>query len=160
MKPNRPVVCALALCAGSLLLQSPAQADSIRKAKATLNGCADPTVNVGTAFLFEVPSAEAVKIVEVFISVRGLTPGKHAVHIHANGACTNSCGDAGSHLDLGPDPNNPATLKPRHRGPVKINRRRTAAARCSPPPRGWRSGAGRPSGGRELSILTPTAARS
>ena len=68
MRPNTTVVCALALCAGSLLLQPPfARADSIRKAKATLNGCADPNVNIGTAFLFEVPSAEAVKAVKAWI---------------------------------------------------------------------------------------------
>lgn len=102
---NRTVVCALALCAGVALSSSPlAHAATVKKARAILNSCADPNVNVGTAFLVELPSAEAVKTVEVLITVRGLTPGQHAVHIHANGACTPTptCADAGSHLDLGP----------------------------------------------------------
>ena len=124
MQPNRTAVGVAALCAGALLLPSPGHADIVKKAKATLNGCADPTVNVGTAFLVEVPSAEAVKAVEVFITVRGLTPGKHAVHIHANGACTAACADAGSHLDLGPFGHNaPVTENhPYHSGDlVNIN---------------------------------------
>ena len=116
MQANRIVGCALALCAGALLWSAPAHADSVKKAKATLNSCADPTVNVGNAFLVELPSAEAVKTVEVFITVRGLTPGQHAVHIHAVGNCgstTAACGDAGSHLDLGPFGNN-APVQPNH----------------------------------------------
>ena len=112
MQANRIVGCALALCAGALL-SVPAHADSAKKAKATLNSCADPTVNVGNAFLVELPSAEAVKTVEVFISVRGLTPGKHAVHIHAVGSCENACAAAGSHLDLGPFGNN-TPVQPNH----------------------------------------------
>jgi Cu-Zn family superoxide dismutase len=124
MRPNQTVVCALALCAGSLVLHSPAQAQQVRKAKATLNSCANPDVNVGSAFLVEVPSAEAVKTVEVFISVRGLTPGKHAVHIHERGACTATCADAGSHLDQGPVTENTPVVAnhPWHQGDlVNIN---------------------------------------
>jgi superoxide dismutase, Cu-Zn family len=102
MQPNRTVVCALALCAGALLSSSPAHAGSVKKARAILNSCTDPSVNVGTAFLVELPSTEAVKTVEVLISVRGLTPGQHAVHIHAVGSCTPTCAAAGSHLDMGP----------------------------------------------------------
>jgi superoxide dismutase, Cu-Zn family len=102
MKPNPFFVRGVALCAGAVLACVPAQAQSLRKAKATLNSCANPSVNIGTAFLVELPSAEAVKTVEVLISVRGLTPGKHAVHIHEVGACTPTCAAAGSHLDLGP----------------------------------------------------------
>jgi Cu-Zn family superoxide dismutase len=96
------VVCAAALLA--VLAAAPVAADGIPRATATLHSCADPNVFVGTAFLVEVPSAEALKAVQVFLTVRGLAPGKHAVHIHAAGACTPvpSCADAGSHLDLGP----------------------------------------------------------
>src|SRR6185503_12522611 len=60
------------LYAGVVLACAPLQAQSLRKAKATLNGCVDPTINVGNVFLVELPSAEAVKTVEVLISVRGL----------------------------------------------------------------------------------------
>jgi Cu-Zn family superoxide dismutase len=80
-------------------------------AKATLQSC-DPTVTVsGTAFFTEVPSSEGVKVVDVTLFVRGLKPGKHAVHVHETGSCDNTvnsagvvvpCGGAGSHLDPGP----------------------------------------------------------
>jgi superoxide dismutase, Cu-Zn family len=116
MKPNPFVVRGVALCAGAVLACVPAQAQSLRKAKATLNSCANPSVNIGTAFLVELPSSEAVKTVEVLISVRGLTPGKHAVHIHEFGECgstTAVCGDAGSHLDLGPFAHN-LPVQPNH----------------------------------------------
>jgi superoxide dismutase, Cu-Zn family len=122
MKPNPSFV--LALCAGALLASAPAQAQSLRKAKATLNSCANPAVNVGTAFLVELPSSEAIKTVEVLISVRGLTPGKHAVHIHEVGACAPTCAAAGSHLDQGPHGHNlPVTENhPYHSGDlVNIN---------------------------------------
>ena len=67
-----------------------------------------------------------MKTVEVFISVRGLTPGKHAVHIHETAACTPvpTCAGAGSHLDLGPSGSNlPVTANhPYHSGDlVNIN---------------------------------------
>jgi Cu-Zn family superoxide dismutase len=123
MKPNPFCVRSFALCAGVVLACAPVQAQSLRKAKATLNSCASPTVNVGTAFLVELPSAEAIKTVEVLISVRGLTPGKHAVHIHEIGDCS-TCAAAGSHLDLGPFGNNvPVTANhPYHSGDlVNIN---------------------------------------
>jgi len=105
MKPNRTVACTAALLAGFVLSPAAsARADHIAKAKATLRSCADPGVVLGSALLVELPSAEAVKVVEVFLTVRGLAPGKHAVHIHAIAACTPAptCADAGSHLDLGP----------------------------------------------------------
>ena len=78
--------------------------DDVVKAKAKITSCTDGTF-VGTALLVERPSAEGVKVVDVFVTARGLTPGKHAVHIHAVGNCgatTVPCGAAGSHLDLGP----------------------------------------------------------
>jgi superoxide dismutase, Cu-Zn family len=123
MKPNPFYVRSFALCAGVVLACAPLQAQSLRKAKATLNGCVDPTINVGNVFLVELPSAEAVKTVEVLISVRGLAPGKHAVHIHEVGACM-PCSAAGSHLDLGPFGSNlPVTANhPFHSGDlVNIN---------------------------------------
>jgi superoxide dismutase, Cu-Zn family len=104
MNPMRRVPPAVALLSAFAFLPPPAAGDQITKAKATLRSCADPTFIVGSALLVERPSSEDVKVVEVFISVRGLTPGKHAVHVHAAAACTPSptCADAGSHLDLGP----------------------------------------------------------
>jgi Cu-Zn family superoxide dismutase len=74
--------------------------DDIVKAKARITSCADGSF-VGTAVLVERPSSEGVKVVDVFIRAQGLSPGKHAVHIHEVGTCT-PCSAAGSHLDLGP----------------------------------------------------------
>ena len=102
----RTPACVAVFLAGIVLPAASAPANHIPRATATLRSCADPDLVVGSAQLFEVPSAEAVKTVEVFVSVRGLTPGKHAVHIHAVGACTPTCAAAGSHLDLGPFGNN------------------------------------------------------
>jgi Cu-Zn family superoxide dismutase len=121
MKPNRLIVASAAVLLAGLAVQTArsstvpppssaeaasARSDRIAKAKATLHSCTDPNVAVGSVLLVEVPSAEAVKVVQVFISVHGLTPGKHAVHVHAVGACTPTCAAAGSHLDLGPFGNN------------------------------------------------------
>src|SRR5215510_1138420 len=55
--------------------------DDIVKAKARITSCTDGSF-VGTAILVERPSPEDVKVVDVFIRAQGLTPGKHAVHIH------------------------------------------------------------------------------
>jgi Cu-Zn family superoxide dismutase len=117
MKANRIVLCAAAIVAASVPWRAPAAATDLNKAKATLRSCADPTVVIGSALLVERPSSEALKVVEVFLSVRGLTEGKHAVHIHETGACE-PCSAAGSHLDLGPaGQNTPVTLNhPYHSG--------------------------------------------
>jgi Cu/Zn superoxide dismutase len=118
MKPNPLTVASAAvLLAGLAVPAATAQTDNIAKARATLVSCTETPVVLGSALLVEVPSAEAVKIVEAFISVRGLTPGKHAVHVHEVGACA-PCSAAGSHLDLGPFGHNvPVTANhPYHSG--------------------------------------------
>ena len=51
--------------------------------------------------LREQPSEEGIKLVDVSLEVRGLSDGKHAVHIHETGACE-PCGAAGGHHDPGP----------------------------------------------------------
>lgn len=56
---------------------------------------------LGAALLIERPSDEGVKQVQVAMRVRGLTPGKHAVHIHETGVCE-PCSEAGGHFDPGP----------------------------------------------------------
>lgn len=96
------------------------------RATARLASCTDGSF-VGTAILAERPSEEGVKVVDVLVHARNLTPGKHAVHIHEIGACT-PCSAAGSHLDLGPFPNNvPVTANhPYHSGDlvnIEIGRR-------------------------------------
>jgi Cu-Zn family superoxide dismutase len=70
------------------------------RAFATIEGCDNSAVS-GTAELIERPSGEGVKLVDVTIRVKGLKPGKHAVHIHETGTCT-PCGAAKGHFDPGP----------------------------------------------------------
>jgi len=78
-----------------------AWAQQFPRAQATITSCSDGSV-VGSAMLIETPSLEAIKNVTVMVSAAKLSPGKHAVQIHENGACTPTCAAAGSHLDLGP----------------------------------------------------------
>ena len=70
------------------------------RATADITGCEDAAVS-GTADLVEKPSDEGIKLVDVTIRVKGLKPGKHAVHIHETGNCT-PCGEAKGHFDPGP----------------------------------------------------------
>lgn len=110
--------------AAALVLPGPAfgDRDHVTRAKATILSCTDGSP-VGSLLLVERPSSEDLKVVDVFLTARNLSPGQHAVHIHAIGSCT-PCDAAGSHLDLGPFGNNkPVTDNhPYHSGDlVNIN---------------------------------------
>jgi Cu-Zn family superoxide dismutase len=87
------------------------------QARAVLRTCADDPISIGQAFLSERPSAEGVKVVDIVIQVRrGLSAGKHAVHIHETGDCL-PCADAGGHFDPGPNSNpSPDGNHPFHSG--------------------------------------------
>ena len=105
MTTTKVVVCASALGLALVsLAAAPSQAVTLRKAKATITSCTDGSP-VGSLLLVERPSSEGVKIVEVFLGAQNLTPGSHAVHVHAVANCT-PCSAAGSHLDLGPHGHN------------------------------------------------------
>jgi Cu-Zn family superoxide dismutase len=67
---------------------------------AKINDCSDGNIS-GSARLNERYSREGVKVIDISINVRGLTPGKHAVHIHETGNCT-PCSNAKGHFDPGP----------------------------------------------------------
>jgi Cu-Zn family superoxide dismutase len=94
------------------------KAKDVDVAMATIEGCGDKQV-IGTALLQEVPSAEGIKQVEVYMLVRGLSDGDHAVHIHETAACE-PCGAAGGHHDPGPHgkstPDAPDFNHPYHMG--------------------------------------------
>ena len=81
------------------LCTSAASADGLRAA-AEIKGCTNPDIR-GTATLVEQTTPEGIKEVTIEMTVRGLTDGKHAVHIHEVAACE-PCGAAGGHHDPGP----------------------------------------------------------
>ncbi len=84
-------------------------------AAASIGGCTDPNIQ-GFAWLQERSSDEGIKTVDVFVGVRGVPPGKHAVHIHERGQCE-PCANAGGHFDPGPAGNsNPDANHPYHTG--------------------------------------------
>lgn len=91
----------LTLSAAALLMcvSAPAGADEL-EAVADIKGCTDSGIT-GKATLTEKTSAEGIKEVTVKMKVKGLTDGKHAVHIHEVGACE-PCGAAQGHHDPGP----------------------------------------------------------
>ena len=85
-------------------------------ATADIQLCSDPSVVIGSTMLREEKSDEGVKRITVSIHVKGLTPGKHAVHIHETGSCE-PCGTAGGHFDPGPfGVTNPDANHPFHSG--------------------------------------------
>ena len=90
-----------ALAAAALLMgmSATAGADDLQ-ASAEIKGCTDPGIS-GEAMLTEKTSPEGIKEVTVKMKVKGLTDGKHAVHIHEVGACE-PCGAAKGHHDPGP----------------------------------------------------------
>ena len=90
-----------ALAAAALLMgmAATAGADDLQ-ASAEIKGCTDPGIS-GEAMLTEKTSPEGIKEVTVKMKVKGLTDGKHAVHIHEVGACE-PCGAAKGHHDPGP----------------------------------------------------------
>ena len=116
-----PVLMLGLLCTAVLIRASQAQAvdDTSGRtvARAVLRTCESPATRVGTAYLQERPSAEGVKVVDVFVEIsRGLAPGTHAVHIHETGQCE-PCAAAGGHFDPGPNGNSsPDGNHPFHTG--------------------------------------------
>ncbi len=92
----QPVILSFALL---LTGAATASADGL-EAEADIRGCNNPDVS-GTATLKEQVTAEGIKEVVVHMKVKGLSDGKHAVHIHEVGACE-PCGAAKGHHDPGP----------------------------------------------------------
>ena len=113
---------AIRTAALALTIATPAHAgddgprERIRRAAADMIGCSSDAAISGRATLWERPSNEGVKTVEIRLHVRGLTPGKHAVHIHETAACV-PCGAAKGHFDPGPvGMTNPDGNHPFHSG--------------------------------------------
>ena len=90
---------ALAAATGGVAFATTAHAGKLT-ASAEIRGCTDPAIS-GLGTLTEETSAEGIKEVTVHLHVKGLSDGKHAVHIHETAACE-PCGAAGGHHDPGP----------------------------------------------------------
>ena len=73
---------------------------NVEKATAEIAGCTDSAIE-GRATLKERFTEEGIKEVEVSMFVKGLSDGKHAVHIHDAAACTPTCSAAKGHHDPG-----------------------------------------------------------
>ena len=59
------------------------------------------------------------KIVDITVTVSGLKPGMHGLHLHAVGKCTPDFAAAGGHFDPGPASNpDPDTNHPYHMGDI------------------------------------------
>src|SRR6185369_10192358 len=72
----------------------------------------------GTADFNESPQATG-KLVTITLTVKGLKPGMHGVHLHAVGKCTPDFAAAGGHFDPGPAGNpDPDANHPFHMGDV------------------------------------------
>jgi Cu-Zn family superoxide dismutase len=58
-------------------------------------------------------------MVEIVLTMKGLTPGKHGVHLHAVGKCEPDFTAAGGHFDPGPSSNtDPDANHPYHMGDI------------------------------------------
>jgi len=100
VKPVMRTTSGLAAAAALVLLGMPAVHAEGLAATAEIKGCTDPAIH-GTATLTEQVTPEGIKEVTVEMTVKGLSDGKHAVHIHEVGACE-PCGAAKGHHDPGP----------------------------------------------------------
>ena len=95
-----PIVCC-AIYGEDEVDPEPEEGFSEAKASAVILNC-ETQRRIGKALLRERASDEGVKTVDIVIDVRrGLTAGKHAVHIHETGTC-DPCSAAGGHFDPGP----------------------------------------------------------
>ena len=112
----------IGMCLGLAILHMEARAQEVGEAEehsasAILYSCTSTWQSIGTVFMRERPSAEDVKLVDVLVRVvRGIDPGKHAVHIHETANCY-PCSAARGHFDPGPNSNSsPDGNHPFHAG--------------------------------------------
>jgi superoxide dismutase, Cu-Zn family len=110
MKANLSV----ALAASILLSGAIAVAQQPMRAGAEIKG-----KNItGTAEFVEQTKGPST-VVQISITVSGLTPGKHGVHLHAVGKCEPDFTAAGGHFDPGPAGNtDPDANHPYHMGDI------------------------------------------
>jgi Cu-Zn family superoxide dismutase len=119
---NLPFTAILVAVAGSVMLaQAPAAPPASGPGPAG-HGQAHATIKgegiTGTADFVERAQGTG-SIVEVTVSVSGLKPGMHGVHLHAVGKCEPDFAAAGGHFDPGPAANmDPDANHPFHMGDI------------------------------------------
>ena len=117
MKHPVIILASAAVVAGATLTAQqstpkPASGAGIVRAHATIKG----EGITGTAELVESQQGTG-KIVNITLTVTGLKPGMHGVHLHAVGTCTPDFAAAGGHFDPGPASNpDPDANHPFHMG--------------------------------------------
>lgn len=101
-----------------------AQAPSSQTAKPAAAGAVRAHANIkgegitGTADFVE-HSTGTGKMVDITVTVSGLKPGMHGVHLHAVGKCEPDFGASGGHFDPGPSGNmDPDANHPFHMGDI------------------------------------------
>jgi Cu-Zn family superoxide dismutase len=109
------VVAAMTALSGAVMLaQAQSRAGQTTTATAEITGKGIS----GTATLTERTQGTGT-MVEIVLSVKGLTPGKHGVHLHAVGKCEPDFTAAGGHFDPGPASNtDPDANHPYHMGDI------------------------------------------
>lgn len=116
MKPFSLVLGFLGVSVLSMGVVVNSEAKGPVRASAEIYDCVNTDVKLGSARLKEEKTEEGVKEVRVNMMVNGLTPGKHAVHLHETASCV-PCGSAAGHFDPGPNSNsNPDGNHPFHSG--------------------------------------------
>src|SRR5215204_4740066 len=118
MKNHSAIILATALAFGGATIAAqqaaskPASGAGIVRAHADIKG----EGITGSAELVESQQG-AGKIVNITLTVTGLKPGMHGVHLHAIGKCTPDFTAAGGHFDPGPSSNtDPDANHPFHMG--------------------------------------------
>ena len=113
--------CVIALAGAALMAQqkpAPTKSAAAQTLPASVRASADITGTgiKGRAELVERKQGSGTTV-SVVVSVTGLTPGRHGVHLHAVGKCAPDFAAAGGHFDPGPAGNtDPDANHPFHMG--------------------------------------------
>jgi superoxide dismutase, Cu-Zn family len=133
MKHPFMIAAALGMAGAVVLAQTPAPAPAQTPAPAPAQTPAKPATGAGVTQAHADIKGEGItgratfverkqgtgKIVEITLTVSGLKPGQHGVHLHAVGKCEPDFTAAGGHFDPGPAGNtDPDANHPFHMGDI------------------------------------------
>ena len=117
---NVPVIAAVVLIAGAAVIAQAPKPAAQPAASGPVKAHADIKGDgiTGTADFVEHPTGTG-KMVDITVTVAGLKPGMHGVHLHAVGKCEPDFTAAGGHFDPGPAGNmDPDANHPFHMGDI------------------------------------------